>query len=1218
MHSYKSYLLILLLYLCSMSLVQAQNCTTPTISPNGPGPVCQGTAVTLTANSAAGLTLRWFKDGVLIPNATGATFQAVESGSYTVEADGPTCDPASSIPVTVTVNPLPAQPDFILNPNTPQCSGSPINFSITSPQPNTSYVWDFGDGTTTVGNSVNHTYKTVGVGAENFPVVVYAVSQAGCISPTRTQNVTVNRKPRFTPPTDSSNFNVCIPDTQKTVSVKAYLTNNNTSGDVTSYIVDFGDGAGPQTFLPQQFTSTQAIQNTIPYDTTGSFPITIRAIGANGCDSVYTKNFEINKKPEAEFDANSGKKRLNPANCTPVIIAIADTSRGGNLTYRYRVTNNQGQPASGVSFIQGTDSTSQEPVLQFDVEGRYNIRLIVSNSCGTDTATQSVLIARPEVNLFADSTSCGPATILFDAQKVNYDLNLGNTEKNFRWTVSPNNGVTFVNGTSPSSKFPEIRFANVGEYKVNVVFENECGNSRDFEQQPAEATITINAVPGAVQFTPNNVTICSGDSTTIRPTGPGTNFEFYTQQTGGTSLGSGREFKTGTLLTTTVYYVAAKNAQNCESPTRTAFTVNVVPEMENNTITLAQNQQELCAGQPFPGAISGSLPTGGTGSYQYKWQTSQTGNPTDFRDAAGSNTARNYTPAQPLTVTTWFRRLVTSGSCSADTSDVVMVTVTPPITNNTVDIEGDTVATICQGAEAPQITGSQPAATATIIWESSTVSATAGFASAAGINGEVVYSPGALSTTTWFRRRINQGGCTAVSDAVRVIVIPPVANNTIQGEQTICSTGTAPAALTGSVPTGGGTANNRVILWESSLTGNPDDFGPAAGANNGQNYTPQVLTQTTYFRRTVSVREGGCDPNRSNVVVITVVPPITDNNISSIENTVCQGKTVAFTGTPASGGGGAALEYLWETSTTSATAGFNPAAGTNNTQDYTPPFISQNTWFRRTVRVPGATCPPNVSNVIAITVEKAPSAPTVEASNVQTCPEVPATLRVTNAGAGNTYEWFTQETGGTPVFVGAEFTTNSLSATTTYYVQAVSPNQCASANRTSVRVSIIPVVADAGRDTTIIQGQSVVLRGSGGTTYEWTPATGLSDPKSANPIATPNVNTTYTLKVTSFDGCEDTDEVTINVLPRIKIVNTFSPNRDGVNEYWEIENIANYPDATVEIFNRYGAQVFKSNGYAQPWDGTHNGSPLPLATYYYIIRLNKDEKPFTGSVTIIK
>jgi len=185
-------------------------------------------------------------------------------------------------------------------------------------------------------------------------------------------------------------------------------------------------------------------------------------------------------------------------------------------------------------------------------------------------------------------------------------------------------------------------------------------------------------------------------------------------------------------------------------------------------------------------------------------------------------------------------------------------------------------------------------------------------------------------------------------------------------------------------------------------------------------------------------------------------------------------------------------------------------------------------------------------------------------------------------------------------------------------VQAVSQNECVSVSRTPVRITVTSITADAGRDTTIVQGQTMGLQARGGSQYVWTPAEGLNNSTIPNPVARPDRTTTYTVTVTTEDGCTDTDEITITVTPRIIVLNTFSPNRDGVNETWEIQNIENYPEATVEIFNRWGSQVFKSEGTYQPWDGTYKGSVLPLGAYYYIVRLNKDEKPLTGSVTIVR
>ncbi|MEO0469225.1 MAG: PKD domain-containing protein [Bacteroidota bacterium] len=106
--------------------------------------------------------------------------------------------------------------------------------------------------------------------------------------------------------------------------------------------------------------------------------------------------------------------------------------------------------------------------------------------------------------------------------------------------------------------------------------------------------------------------------------------------------------------------------------------------------------------------------------------------------------------------------------------------------------------------------------------------------------------------------------------------------------------------------------------------------------------------------------------------------------------------------------------------------------------------------------------------------------------------------------------------------------------TTTYTVTATSSEGCVSVKDILVEVQPLPT-ADAGPDLTICRGFGLPLQGSGGLSYQWTPGTGLSDPTIANPIASPNNSTTYTLSVFDAFGCEDQDqvEVLVNDLPPV-------------------------------------------------------------------------------------
>ncbi|TFF40073.1 T9SS type B sorting domain-containing protein [Mucilaginibacter psychrotolerans] len=86
----------------------------------------------------------------------------------------------------------------------------------------------------------------------------------------------------------------------------------------------------------------------------------------------------------------------------------------------------------------------------------------------------------------------------------------------------------------------------------------------------------------------------------------------------------------------------------------------------------------------------------------------------------------------------------------------------------------------------------------------------------------------------------------------------------------------------------------------------------------------------------------------------------------------------------------------------------------------------------------------------------------------------------------------------------------------------------------------------------------------------------------------------------------------------ITIPNTFTPNGDGVNDYWQIPVLKNYPNSTVSIFNRNGTLLYQSTGYSKPWDGTYQGSALSAGTYYYTIDTHTFRSVLAGWVTILK
>ncbi len=109
----------------------------------------------------------------------------------------------------------------------------------------------------------------------------------------------------------------------------------------------------------------------------------------------------------------------------------------------------------------------------------------------------------------------------------------------------------------------------------------------------------------------------------------------------------------------------------------------------------------------------------------------------------------------------------------------------------------------------------------------------------------------------------------------------------------------------------------------------------------------------------------------------------------------------------------------------------------------------------------------------------------------------------------------------------------------------------------------------------------------------------------------------YRFTITDANNCVVSERITLDM--GLRIPNAFTPNSDGYNDTWEIKLLESYPLSIVKIFNMSGQLVFESpEGYPEAWDGIFDGKALPMGTYYYLIFLAPDMKPFTGNLTIIR
>lgn len=161
-------------------------------------------------------------------------------------------------------------------------------------------------------------------------------------------------------------------------------------------------------------------------------------------------------------------------------------------------------------------------------------------------------------------------------------------------------------------------------------------------------------------------------------------------------------------------------------------------------------------------------------------------------------------------------------------------------------------------------------------------------------------------------------------------------------------------------------------------------------------------------------------------------------------------------------------------------------------------------------------------------------------------------------------------------------------------------------------------------DTTIHYGDRIQLNSkSEATFWIWSPITGLSDPNAKDPYASPKESIVYTLVGINDYGCKDTAQVNVNVdyEPTYGMPNAFSPNGDGINDHFKIENIKYEKILTFKIFNRWGQMVYDGKNANQGWDGTINGKAAPIDTYHYFIELSLplgEHKTLRGTVTLIR
>jgi len=881
-----------------------------------------------------------------------------------------------AVPIYISVKPVAG---FTISPSNNVCANTPVTFSgngsstktaSSSGCTNGSSVWivtpstGFTIQSGSLGNDNGSTNPSVWTpGSDNLVIRfntagTYSVklkigNSSLCGSDEITKTVCVNATP-------TAAFNV---DQNNGCSNLVVATTNTSSAptcgtNAYSWTVGYSSTAGctpstsNYTFISGNATS---LNPQLSFVNPGTYTIGLVNTVTGGCSSPQiTKTITVKTKPVVTLNASSS---ICVGNTSPS--ATVASCSGAISSYIWTLAG--ALPASA--------NTLSPSVINYAVPGSYTIALDVTNECGVTSVSAPISVKNfPDVTVPTNQIKCAGVT----SGSLNFSGSLPGTT--YTWT---NNATSIGLGASGSgSSIPSFNLVNSTATPIISTI-NVIPSSGGCLGPASSFSITANPKPSAPSVT-SPVNYCQNSAATqLTANAVSGNTLTWYNNSGLTGGSTSAPTPITTSSGSTNYYVTQENIYGCVSNS-SAISVSVTASIGNNTITADQN---ICLGTTAA-VLNGTTPTGGNGSYSYQWQSSTNGGIT-WVNVSGTNSS--YSPGAIL-ITTSYRRNISSGACTQINSNTIIINVAPALSNTTISSSQN----ICQGTSTALLTGQNPTGgtgTYSFTWESSPNNST--WTNISGAN-TIDYQPPLLSSTTYYRRRVTSGSCIALS-SVTIAVTTAVGNNTISGDQIICS-GSSASTLTGTSPSGG----NGIFSyqWQSSLDGGIT-WNNASGSSNSGTYSPGAITVTTMFRR--NINSGFCSQISSNVVSITVQSSLTNTAIGSNQD-ICEGNSSDLLIGQLSTGGSGTNVYQWESSLNniSWTTILGAVA-----KDYQPPILPITTYYRRIVS--NGSCFVSSSSVKLI-VNKLPTSGTMSAASVNTCNGSNVTLS-TSGYTGTIKKW---------------------------------------------------------------------------------------------------------------------------------------------------------------------------------------------------------------------
>jgi len=1105
----------------------------------------------------------------------------------------------SQSPVTYSNFAYELLPDFTIGANN-VCANDSASFiyldnSCTGPLFTSALAgvrWDFGDGNGSTDLNPKHLYANPGT----YTVKLVVTDNLGCQdSTTRVINI------------------IATPPQPSILSTGGPLCEGQT--------LNIGANGGGLSYSwsgPNGFTSTQP-----------SPTITNLTTAASGTYTVVTSNGTCSSPPA------STNITVNPTPPTPNPTSNGPVCSGSNLNLN---TN----PQTGATYAWtgpgGFTSNLQNPTLTgaaTSATGAYQVTTTV-NGCPSATGQTNVVVNPiPNINVTGNTTICfGDVTTLTASGANTYAWNNGST--NAANAVSPSITTTYnVTGTSTAGcvSAPQPVTVSVNALPAvdlgpdTVVCDlytldaGAGGTGYNWNTGPTSQILNVTAsgtysvvvtnsanctasdvVNVTIDVTPNvsvsgNTSICEGQSTTLTAAGGNS----YLWSDGTTTASNTVTPPVGT----TNYTVVGTSPLGCVGPQQPiSVTVDPNPVVSLGPDTTVCDTFILDAGpngtQSYlwsTGATSRNLTVTNSGNYSVTVTNTQgcfsveNINVTVFNtQAANLGPDQNVCPGLPVTLSPGTGTFATLNWSNGQTTPTISVDSSGTYSVNVVDNNGCPSSDDIQITVFPLLSGN--IGNDTLICDGTTLALDAGVWGGAAYtwspNGETTaqISPG---TPGLYIVSIDDGnGCIYLDSLDLTVDVPPALSMAVSDSIQCDGTPVTFTVSPGILPN-----YNFAINGMSVQAG----IGTSLITTALQNGDIVSVTGTTV---------SGCDVSINSPVSVNILPSPSG---AVVIDTVCEGSATSLMVIPQGGN-----MITW--------AGSGGLSGnmTNISHLYPGPGT-----FPYTVTVGNGTCDTVITS--AVEVRAVPATPTIQEMIACEGDDV-----ILTSPGGGTVEWYDAPVGGGLLATGNDYPVGVVNpaSSDSFYVQVTSQG-CISARALSSLLVYQRPSADfmTEPDTNIIlniprSDLRFMNLSSSATSYSWDFGDGFTS-TAESPIHNYTTPGTYfvTLIATvgSGSGCQDTlvyGPYEVVDTDEFTAPNAFTPNGDGDNDTWIIDDLYFFPENKMTIFNRWGDSVFETEGYQNDWDGSWNGKPLPEGTYYYVIDLGEGFRLVKGFVTLYR